>query len=845
MVAALRVLLAALLLASMATAAFGFDPVAYRDFLNAHQNLTTDELLDAHAPFGPYTGDVPALFNALYLDSLSALFALTPEERDLLFQHGFMVTERKTFDSYGDALHQLWRHDMPLFITTDSILHALHRSYDNLLTLVESQYIVDELGSALSELSAAWPTLDGRYATDPGMNASVNDLDVYLTVARSLLAGAAIPSQGGNNAVVNDILTSIDGLQPSLYPLFNDTPRFVDWSQFQPRGHYTESETLSRYFRAMMWLGRTEFRLTIPPGDPAPSSVDREIIDAFLLNELVSGNPAEPRLARIDEVIESLVGPSDNVTLPEMTRLKDAAAVQSAGELLDTTVMDRVKTELASGNYSAQSILSQILIHDPFHPEALNPPYAFLLMGQRFLLDSYVMGQVVYDRIAFEGQRPFRELPSPLDVLYALGNDDVLPLLRSELDAYHYATNLEALRYLVDGYDASFWKGNLYNVWLAAIRTLSQSGRAEGVPAFMKTGAWQQEKMITQLASWAELRHDNLLYGKQSYTGGFTCTYPSVYLEPIPEFYARLHEFAQTAGPLLGSVPLSDFYHRRVVTYYDKMGTTMGMLETIARKELDGVPFTSDEQIFLSSVLCLGNGGCASIENGWFRDLFFDTGDYPTLQQNRVVADVHTAPTDASGNMVGHVLHVGTSKPKLGIFLATLPGGVPTAYAGAVASFHEYVTVGFKRLTDAEWKTTLQQSPPASPEWAHAYLADPQGEMYPPGPAVVEESPHMHHLQLPARLREPDIQLTAAPEAGGVLLSFAVPTPSRGTLRIYDAQGRLVRQVLDEDLRSGNYRVRWDGLDDRNQRTGAGIYFGRLEVGDRTAVTRLILLSHQ
>jgi len=845
MVATVRPLLFSFLLVVLAPAAFAFDPAAYRDFLNAHQNLTTESLLQAHAPFGPYTGNVATPLPAQYLDSLTVLFAVTPDERDLLLQHGFLVTERKTFDSYGASFHFLWRHDMPLFVTTDAILHALHRSYDNLLILVEYEYIVDELSAALSELHTAWPSLNTRYAAVPEMAVPINDLDVYLTVARSLLSGTTVPSLGGNNGTVSDILTRVTALQPDLYPLFNETPRFVDWSQFQPRGHYTESATLSQYFRAMMWLGRTEFRLTIPPGDPAPTSVDREIIDAFLLNELLAGNPAESRLAGIDDVIESLIGPSDNVTLPEMARLKTAAQVQSSDQLLDPVIMQQVKTELATGNYSAQSILSQILIQDPFHPEALNPPYAFLLMGQRYLLDSYVMGQVVFDRIAFEGQRPFRELPSPLDVLYALGNDDVLPLLRSELDTYHYATNLEALRYLVDGYDPSFWKGSLYNVWLAAIRTLSQSGRAEGVPAFMKTGAWQQEKMVTQLASWAELRHDNLLYGKQSYTGGYTCSYPSVYLEPIPEFYARLHEFAQTAGPILGSVPLSDYYHRKVVTYFDRMADVMGKLEAIARKELDGVPFTSEEQSLLSSVLCLGSGGCTNIEDGWYRDLYFDTGDYPTLEQNLVVADVHTAPTDASGNMVGHVLHVGTSKPKLGIFLATLPGGVPIAYAGAVASFHEYVTVGFKRLTDDEWKTTVKQSPPVAPEWAHAYLADTEGKMYPPGPAVVEESPHMHHLQLPARLRNPDIQLTSAPEAGGVLLSFGVSMPGKATLRIYDAQGRLVRRVLDEDLRSGNYRVRWNGLDDRSQRTGAGIYFGRLEVGAQTAVTRMILLSGQ
>ncbi|MCB9248138.1 MAG: DUF3160 domain-containing protein [Ignavibacteriales bacterium] len=43
--------------------------------------------------------------------------------------------------------------------------------------------------------------------------------------------------------------------------------------------------------------------------------------------------------------------------------------------------------------------------------------------------------------------------------------------------------------------------------------------------------------MNSQLASWTELRHDNLLYAKQSYTGGVTCSYPFSYVEPIPAIF--------------------------------------------------------------------------------------------------------------------------------------------------------------------------------------------------------------------------------------------------------------------------------------------------------------------
>ena len=34
-----------------------------------------------------------------------------------------------------------------------------------------------------------------------------------------------------------------------------------DYGQYKPRGHYTRSEDLQRYFQAMMWYGRITFRL--------------------------------------------------------------------------------------------------------------------------------------------------------------------------------------------------------------------------------------------------------------------------------------------------------------------------------------------------------------------------------------------------------------------------------------------------------------------------------------------------------------------------------------------------------------------------------------------------------
>ena len=75
----------------------------------------------------------------------------------------------------------------------------------------------------------------------------------------------------------------------------------------------------------------------------------------------------------------------------------------------------------------------------------IQPASAFMLLGQRFVIDSYVTGSVVYDKIEHEGRAVLRMLPSTLDVLFALGNDAAAQLLEDELSQYHYSDILAAL----------------------------------------------------------------------------------------------------------------------------------------------------------------------------------------------------------------------------------------------------------------------------------------------------------------------------------------------------------------------------------------------------------------
>lgn len=60
--------------------------------------------------------------------------------------------------------------------------------------------------------------------------------------------------------------------------------------------------------------------------------------------------------------------------------------------------------------------------------------FSFALLGQRYVLDSHVFSNVVYDRVA--GGRVMRMMPSPLDVAFAaLGNNQAASLLAPELES--------------------------------------------------------------------------------------------------------------------------------------------------------------------------------------------------------------------------------------------------------------------------------------------------------------------------------------------------------------------------------------------------------------------------
>jgi len=669
--------------------------------LSASQKLGAPEILAKHT-----LSEVQSLSydprSSEFLDRIQAsALALNEDELAHLGTNGFVISKRSAFPTFVRGYAAIYSEDLPVYISADAILEAVHSSYDSVLMFTEQAALIPTVKQMLDSMHARLPSLA---AQNP---ASAADLDLYLTVARSLLSGAKVASVAGADAqAVEDIYQLAQhGTGQTSVTLFG-AERELDASQFAPRGHYADDPTLSAYFKAMIWLGRSDFRLIETNSDGSQRFL-RAQYDAMVLLRQTMGEQELSLFQKVDGALSAFVGESDTLTVDQLdSLLADLGGLDAARAASDT----QVESALRAGGYGVQRIASQIMVNAGVVP-TLPLARSFALFGQRYVLDSHVFSQVVYDRLPSK-----RMLPNPLDVAFAaLGNDQALPLLESELGKFEgYPGALEGARVLSDAHGADFWNANLYNLWLSSLRALSPGAdvsqpASQGMPEVTGSQAWGRRVLNTQLGSWAELRHDTLLYAKQSYTGVPACTYPDAYVDPYPQFFGKLRLFAERglalADLLQSSLSVGGDSLR---SYFTKLASTLTTLEGMAESQRAGTPFSAEQMAFVNHAVRIvkENVVCTTIDapDGWLSDLYFTPST--SIEASPTIADVHTQPADEAGSPVGNVLHVGTGYPRLMVTTVDTCQG-PRAYAGVTFAYHEQVTTDYLRLTDEAWLSQL------------------------------------------------------------------------------------------------------------------------------------------
>ncbi len=646
---------------------------------------------------------------------------LDADELAALARNGFVVTDRKRQRTFADAWLAVYKADLPIFISADALLHALHRSYDAVLRTLEQQILAERLDAMLLGMRARLAAPESA----PLAPETVGDADVLLTVALQLLENEPVaplaPAREGTIAKLVERAQTADGLGEAV--LFGK-PRAIDWSQFRPRGHYTSAGpvtlsqtgkrgTLADYFRAIMWLGRTDLR--IAEVHRGAYDLNHRQLDLALALRGLMGEAELSAWRSIEAAMNAWVGPRDGMAPDDVDRLLTDLGVATPGGVVRLPDAKLLQAVMA-GHYGEQRILSQLAQGDPEHPGLTDR--VFLLTGQRYTPDAHALSDLAYDRVGG------RMMPDPLDVAVAvLGNTDAKPLLAQDVAAYTrppaYGPALDREQAMFEAKPAAFWQASLYTLWLGALRALSPAA-AMGLPGAIAPLAWGRRVMSSQLASWAELRHDSLLYAKQPYTSMALCSYPDALVDPYPAFYERLGRLAAKSRELVAALDLHDAVslRQRIDGYFEGLGRVAARLGAIAEGQARGQAIAADDLAFVNGAVTeeppgISCGPPPRVVRGWFADLYFDKDP---LVFAPTIADVHTQPTDAFGNLVGNVLHVGTGQPRI-VVVNGGERGRPHPYVGAVSMFAQRVVGDFQPMTDEEWLRQVSSANPDDVPW--------------------------------------------------------------------------------------------------------------------------------
>lgn len=617
------------------------------------------------------------------------LVTVTSAEQATLDRQSVVISD-KPAPSFHLGYNSVFRSHKRVYVTADAMLYAWHHSYDAILMDLETSALIAKLRDMLTGLRAA-------VAASSADAVARTDVDAYLTTALSLLDGKPIaPVAGASAKDVDAIVALATAAQGDGVLSLAGQEIHFDYSMLKPRGHYTQSPELERYFRAMSFVGRVEFRIaTHRTGEPWKVS-RRALAATELLRSAFAATPAaKSAWATLDTTLAALVGPADSMGEGTYERAmakldpKTATDDQLVAALLDPSAQ-RVSTQLAP-------------------PERKD--IAYVVLGQRYVADAHTFSDVTYGALQTK-----RMMPTPLDIgQVVFRNPAASELLASEKKTFgaEYEGALLSSANRIDAERGDLAKGSLYHGWLFALRELSpDKDRDAGLPAPFTTNLWARRMLNTQLASWTELRHDNLLYAKQSVTAEAGCDYPDGYVDPYPAFWQAYAALGTKGVSLTETLPLAVPAKERLRTYFGRVAAAGQRLAEIADRERKNLPLTDEDGEFFNHMVSVDgrNAVCTTVldPGGWYADLYYDKRD--ALWHEAVIADVHTQPTDEDGNRVGKVLHVATARPRMmAITVAHDGGSHPQTYFGFVSTYAEVTTENYQRLTDEEWRVKLEK----------------------------------------------------------------------------------------------------------------------------------------
>jgi len=616
---------------------------------------------------------------------------------DSLEKRGFLIDGTPLLPEYGvfvDDMADLYRGTGEYeadFITTDIFLHSFHLIFDQMLQKFERTFLAPKLAASLDDIlgqmnAFVWRHIDGG-SEEPSF---VTAVDMF-SVTRALLSGEHESDQlsAQARAEVEKILAA-SAMEDSEI-----TGQQMDYTLFKPRGHYTLLPEFERYFRAMSYLGLAE----LPLFDAEENPIERNIKTAAMLSLALDLNIDVWQ--KFEAPIGFLVGvpnAGDPQIYREIVRNRLGESPEAWANLSDESLMAALAQDIAE-NVPGPKIQSVAGI-DKEGADFENRAPVFRISPKRFTYDAYIMNALTSPRVG-TADNP-RNLPKGTDVMAVFGSLVADALSKSDYDKKNYEANLVKLKGEAAGYLAR--ENTLYASWLEAFRAGFEDSGSEQF--FYRSAGWQWKKLATNLASWAELKHDTILYAEQSmaemgegsdyWAGRFDPPKPRGYVEPDPQFFAAMLDATSYLQTFIREYGVEDNDSDDETSYLGRLEKFTELLESmrdIAYKEVNKETLTPDEYTSIKDTARAFDAPL--LLPGREPDFAMAEGD---LRKMACVADV------ATDGFEGRVLQVASGAPRaIYVFVNDRSGGARVT-KGYVYSYYEFKHPMSERMTDEEWK---------------------------------------------------------------------------------------------------------------------------------------------
>jgi len=450
---------------------------------------------------------------------------LSPEQIQRLERDKIVFTDKHTMQVFSPYVDP----DVPVFITSDSILNAYHVLFEeSILRLEQTNYA--KLPKILDHLWENLETADRNIEGNSELvSAAKARAKIVLGTAIALMTGKPPTTDDRIAAFIREEVDRVEAAEARVKPEWmgppDEPPLAIDYSRYKPRGFYSRTDGLKRYFRAVSWLQSIPFEV-----DDNEQLLAIVMLGGCLSEKRPDEDKHRESRAAFFGCFKELLGDQDDWDL------LTAATFVTPGLKLDLngTGLDAIRKAIKA---KAEETGHRPMVNDQVGYLPGEVPLSFRVISAHRLPDAVLFMRTTDPSLG-------RTLPSGLDVCVALGSD----YAKSRLEGRSKEAVIDTIEQSKDIFTGS----SLYFDYLDCVSTLLDPPSPDA-PEFMSRDPWQAKSCQTVLGGWAQLRHTWALQAKD--TTMFYCTTeaetPVGFVEPVPDFFARLEELSKRTAKLL------------------------------------------------------------------------------------------------------------------------------------------------------------------------------------------------------------------------------------------------------------------------------------------------------